>query len=397
MLGEIGSQKLTLVTAGVYWCLVVSWGLILVFYWREHRRLKALSPIIATMVAVIFIDGARTLVESLYFGTWYTARTGLIPTYLHEMLAQPQFVLVPKVINLAAALMVIGVMARRWFSDLATEIEHYQKIESLYAELEQAHQELKKAEAARDSLIHFLLHDMRVPLTSVITGLRTIQQWEAPEGLTAEMTDVALAGSERVLGLVNDMLDVGRMQSGEMPLNRQVFAMAEAADHCLELLGPLLQEKQIRVERHFSTNGKGEPCPVFADRQKSERVLTNLLANAIKFTPTEGRVDVRLIPAGEQFLRIEVCDSGPGIAPDEQERVFDRFYQTQAGTKSPVHGSGLGLAFCKLAVELQGGRIGVESVPGEGSCFWFTLPTAPAEEPHHPDAEEARMQAAIQH
>ena len=133
MLGEIGSQKLTRHGGGLL-VLGGQLGLILVFYWREHRRLKALSPIIATMVAVIFIDGARTLVESLYFGTWYTARTGLIPTYLHEMLAQPQFVLVPKVINLAAALMVIGVMARRWFSDLATEIEHSQKIESLYAE-----------------------------------------------------------------------------------------------------------------------------------------------------------------------------------------------------------------------------------------------------------------------
>jgi hypothetical protein len=103
LVNAVGTDTFAYIVAGLYWCLIVCWLIILLFYWREHRRLTALSPMIGTMLVVVFLDGARTLLESIYFGAWYTARTGILPRFLWQTLAEPQYVLVPKVLNLLAA------------------------------------------------------------------------------------------------------------------------------------------------------------------------------------------------------------------------------------------------------------------------------------------------------
>ncbi|NLC58683.1 MAG: HAMP domain-containing histidine kinase [Armatimonadetes bacterium] len=372
------SEALIWVTAAVYWCLIVIWGGLLILYWREHRRLRVLSPVIATMVAVVFVDAARTLLESLYFGVWYTARTGLVPRYLFEVLAQPQYVAIPKVVNLLAAFTILGVVGRRWFADVKAEMTRHKEVERLYGELAQAHKKLQEAQDARAALTHFMVHDMRVSLTSVITGLQTIQQWEPPGGLTAEMIDAARAGSERVLDMVNDMLDVARMESGEMTLSLEEFPVTEVIDEALAVLEPSLRQKQLAARVRLADAQAERDGRVRADRGKVRRVVANLLSNAVKFSPEGSTVEITVTPEPEGFVRVGVTDHGPGIAPEHQSRIFDRFYQVQAGVPNGRPGSGLGLSFCKLAVELQGGRIGVESTPGEGSRFWFTLPTPDA-------------------
>ncbi|MDH7569982.1 MAG: HAMP domain-containing sensor histidine kinase [Armatimonadota bacterium] len=370
------ADRLVFLPAAVYWLLVVCWTTILVFYWREYRRLRALSPLVATMVALIFVDGARTLLESVYFGTWYTARTGLFPRYLWDVLAQPHYIIVPKLVNLAAALAIIFFLARRWFRDMAAEVERHRRTERLYAELAEAHEKLKRAQEARDALTHFLVHDMRIPLTSVITGLRTAQQWETQDGLTAEMIRAALSGSERVLGMVNNILDISRIEAGEMPVERAVLDVVHSVEEVLGQMDLLVREKGILLTRSWSADKPPRVLAV-ADGEKFRRVLMNLLANAIRFTPGGGTIAVS-VEQQDGSVRVTVTDNGPGIPPEDQERIFSKFAQAQTNNGRAGGGSGLGLAFSRLAVELMGGKIGVESAPGKGSCFWFTLPAVPS-------------------
>jgi signal transduction histidine kinase len=152
----------------------------------------------------------------------------MIPRYLFDLLSEPQYVLVPKILNLLAALMIIGVLVRRWFPDLAAEMERQRRTEQLYAELQSAHDELQAAQETRDALTHMIVHDMRTPLTSIITGLQTVRDLGADDpALRAEFVDGALVGANRLLGMVNNLLDISKMESGEMVLHRQQVSVAE--------------------------------------------------------------------------------------------------------------------------------------------------------------------------
>ena len=365
--------------AGVYWCLIGCWLVILIFYWREHRRLTRLTPMVGTMLVVVFLDGARTLVESVYFGTWYTARTGIFPRFLWDTLAEPRFVLIPKIINLLAALTIIAVLVRRWFPDLREEMERQRNTERLYAELQESHEELKQAQEARDALAHMIVHDMRTPLTNVISGLQTVQTLgdDAPD-LREEFVEGALSGANRLLTMVNDLLDISKMESGEMALHRERFAVSRVFDDAARTVDALIRDTNLTLRREEETDS---PLFVHADREKTRRVLVNLLGNAIKFTPHGGAITLRAEPdpAAPDQVRLSVADTGTGIAPEHQARIFDKFYQVKPGASTGgVASTGLGLSFCKLAVEAHGGTIGVESAPGKGSRFFFTLPAAAA-------------------
>jgi signal transduction histidine kinase len=368
---EIGSPSyFTYLTAAMYWSLILCWSIIIVFYWREYRRLRSLSPMIGTLLVVIFIDGARTLVESVYFGTWYTARTQLIPGYLWNLLAEPQYIALPKALNLIAALIIIAFILRRWFSDMEAEVRRQRRTDELYAELKQAHAELQSAQQAQQELTGMIVHDMRTPLTNVISGLGTVALMDgAPPEVRRELLRGAQDGAERLLGMVNDLLDINRLESGEMPLTREEFAAADVMREAAGAVAALAAEKRLtlRVEP-----APADLCP-YADRETARRVLVNLLGNAVKFTPGGG--EVRLTAeARDGMVEFAVADTGEGIPTEHRERVFDKFYQVTSHAAGRQMSSGLGLAFCRLAVEAHGGRIGVESDVGRGSRFWFTLP-----------------------
>jgi signal transduction histidine kinase len=370
----MNADPMTYVTAGLYWCLILCWLIILIFYWREHRRLTALSPMVGTMLVVVFLDGARTLLESVYFGTWYTARTGLIPRDLYDILAEPQYVILPKLLNLMAALTIIGVLVRRWFPNLAAEMERQRRTEQLYAELQEAHEELKATQETRDALSHMIVHDMRTPLTSVITGLQTIRHPESTAELTRELVDGALAGSNRLLLMVNDLLDISKMEAGEMTPKRECFPVGDVMAVAVEMVGALARDRRLEL-RQETAFGEENAGIVEADRELTRRIVVNLLGNALKFTPAGGTILLRAASEADGMVCISVSDTGPGIAPKHQARIFDKFYHVQPGAAVAGASTGLGLTFCKMAVEAQGGRIGVDSEPGRGSRFWFTLPT----------------------
>jgi signal transduction histidine kinase len=167
--------------------------------------------------------------------------------------------------------------------------------------------------------------------------------------------------------MISDLLDVTRLEEGKMPLH------AAKGDLCLTLREVVADVGPLAAHHDFQFQCEPQECMAVYDESILRRVVKNLVGNALKFTPSGRLVRLELESAGDQ-VRVTVRDSGPGIPEASQPRVFDKFWQAQGRQEGQKHSTGLGLTFCKLAVEAMGGRITVASREGEGSAFSFTLP-----------------------
>jgi signal transduction histidine kinase len=232
-------------------------------------------------------------------------------------------------------------------------------------ELERNYTRLRELEQLRDSLTHMVAHDMKSPLLAVQLSLDVLRfSLPRDDAGTTEILEAARASVNAVVQMIAQMLDVSRMEAGSLPLERARTDLGEVATEMLAKHRPIAGTRQLILDL---------PAPVIAevDADIIRRVLANLIGNAIKFTRSDGLLRVAVRAEGPN-VRVEVRDNGPGIAADQHAKIFEKFGQVQ-DTKAHL-GTGLGLTFCKLAVEAHGGRIGVESAPGAGSTFWFTLP-----------------------
>ncbi len=239
----------------------------------------------------------------------------------------------------------------------------------LMTALRRSIEEQKRLEQLRNDLVHMLVHDLRSPLTGMLAFLDLLESSELSEATRNDVRTIKTA-ARNLTEMISAILDVSRLESGRMPLNRESCDPKDLIQKAVQRLGRGLSGAGVTVEV-----GPGVTS-VECDRQLVERVIINLLANALKYTPKDTSVIVRALPA-EDGLRIEVEDTGPGVPPDMQERIFDKFAQVETRRKGRApYSTGLGLTFCKLAVEAHGGRIGVDSQVGHGSTFWFVLPTA---------------------
>lgn len=248
----------------------------------------------------------------------------------------------------------------------------------LYESLRQQHLRLQELEKLREDLTHMIVHDLRSPLTAILGSLQTIEEGllgEAPPAI-AELNRIALRSARTLLGLVNDLLDISKLESGTMRLDRVVVRPERLAAAAVEPLEPLLCERGLTLVRDFPP---GLPA-VAADEDLATRVLANLVGNAIKFTPRGGTITVGARAEGNA-VAFQVSDTGIGIPPEHQATIFEKFGQVRTPGSNRTRSTGLGLTFCKMAVEAHGGTIRVESQPGKGSTFHFTLPRAVEAEP----------------
>ena len=252
--------------------------------------------------------------------------------------------------------------------------------------LENAYQDLRRAETMRDNLTAMLVHDLRTPLTAILGSLEMLRGGQVGEldDLQREIIEIGTRSSHRLLSLINDLLDVNKMESGKMTLKHSLVAPSDLIDAALEQIVFLTGDNCVEITRDLPAD-----LPALqADEDLIRRVLINLLGNAIKFTRGPGNIVItsRVVAPGEdghnlisgadsgEALLLSVRDNGLGIPVEDQTRIFEKFGQVESREAGRKMSTGLGLTFCKLAVEAHGGRIWVESVPGEGSTFLFTIP-----------------------
>lgn len=252
--------------------------------------------------------------------------------------------------------------------EVSLRVRNAARGKELYDQVQKSFQDLKRLEELRDGLTHMLVHDLRGPLTS-IKGYAQLLVSGFGEGLTPEQKncgDKIVAQSNRLVEMVSAILDVSKLESDQMPLELATENLSallkEVADQYEGLPDFLLR---LEMDEELSA-----PC----DGELIKRVVGNLLSNAFKYTPKEKEVLVRL-SGGTDTALIEVVDHGPGVPPEQRDKIFEKFAQVEGKTHKRPYSSGLGLTFCHLVVEKHGGRIGVgDGYDGEGSRFWLTLP-----------------------
>ncbi len=260
------------------------------------------------------------------------------------------------------------------FEEVVARVGTHLRIRQLQSELEQQNsrlqasvQELRKLEELRNNLTDMIVHDMRSPLTGISEYLALgLESSELPEK-TRKWLNEAKECTRVLMEMANTLLDVSRMEAGELPLKPTLCDFRTLADQAADSMRMMAEQKGITVRVI------GDSEPVSCDQDLIRRVINNLLHNALKYTPKGGAVGIVISRAAEG-PHIKVTDTGCGIPPEYHERIFEKFGQVPAEGRGSRRSSGLGLAFCRLALQSHHGQIGVESEPGKGSTFWFTLP-----------------------
>jgi two-component system, sensor histidine kinase and response regulator len=263
------------------------------------------------------------------------------------------------------------------FEEVAARVAAHLKIRRLQLalearnrELQQSNEELRRLQALRDNLTNMIVHDLRSPLTGVVCAVEMLGL--ESERLTPEVKKtlrLARAGLDQVIALINSVLDLGKIEAGELRPHRSVCDLLALARDSATILDLLRGARKITVEC------ASETLPACLDRDLIGRVIQNFLGNALKFTEEDGTIVIR-VERVDGRVRLSVIDDGPGIPAEFHERIFEKYCQVESGR--PRIGTGIGLTFCRLAVQAHGGTIGVISELGKGSTFWLELPDEPA-------------------
>jgi len=279
-------------------------------------------------------------------------------------------------------------------ADLMLRVRNALQAKRLHDRLQRSYEQLQQLEQLRDSVLHMVVHDINGPLSAVLAALEMLRESPvAGDPVAGKRLQTAWRSVGMLKDMVAQLLDINRLEAGQRPLHKTNWDLAKVALAALDSLGALEEGRRPLLVAP-------ESVLVACDFDVIRRVIANLVGNALKFAPGEGQISLAITRAG-QMARVAVTDAGPGIPPEYHQRIFEKFRQVPSPCRRP--GMGLGLAFCKLAVEAHGGRIGVISPArpvaegglgtadwgagaagdsamrdpqseGPGSTFWFELP-----------------------
>jgi two-component system sensor histidine kinase/response regulator len=254
--------------------------------------------------------------------------------------------------------------------EVCARVATHLRLRSLQRDLEKTIDELRRADELQESLVHMIVHDLRSPLTGIMSSLQIMEMSRAPED-SQDLEDLGRAiGSVRAMSrMIDTLLDLAKMEAGELRLDAKNVALSDIVAEAVRVLGRLLSEHVIE------TRADAGAVEVWGDASLLTRTVENLLGNAVKFTPAGGKIVVRTSSDGKHG-RLEVSDTGIGVPKEFHTKIFEKFGQVEARHSRARSSTGLGLAFCKLVADAHGGTIGVESDLGRGSTFWMELPLA---------------------
>jgi signal transduction histidine kinase len=246
--------------------------------------------------------------------------------------------------------------------------ERLMELQRLYSDLAVAHQELLSLDEAKTNFLANVSHELRTPLTSIRAFSEILQSYPDDEETQQEFLQIITSESERLTRLVNDVLDVTKIESGEMDWREEDISPTLLLEQCARTFAPLFEQSTLQFQQEVAPN-----LPMIrGDHDRLQQVIQNLLNNAMKFT-SQGSVGLRAQAEGNE-LHITVWDTGVGIAASDQERVFEKFQQVGDTLTGKPKGTGLGLTICRDIVAHHGGQLTLDSAPGTGSSFTIVLP-----------------------
>ena len=256
-------------------------------------------------------------------------------------------------------------------NELLARVKSLLRIKSLQDELEDKYNQLKKLEEMKDSLTHMIVHDLNNPLLVISGRLQLLQMEEEgtfKEGQERNIEEALLATQELKI-MIGTLLDINKMEAGRLQLNYENFNLGDIVREVVDQMNVIAEADEKTIKAEIVEN-----IPVvLADKGLIKRVIANLIGNAIKFTLPKGSIQIKVVyNSSNNSFYTTVKDTGGGISEEYLGRIFDKFVQVQS--QKVKTGRGLGLTFCKMAVEAHGGKIWVESEPNKGSIFIFTLP-----------------------
>ena len=269
------------------------------------------------------------------------------------------------------------------------ERQRFVRLKDFADQLEKANQELRKIDAMKSEFVSIASHELRTPLAAIKNAVQLMLSGKTGEinENQAKFLSMAERNINRLTNILNDLLNLSRIESGKIELKFENVTLKGVIELTASALRPHADVKSIQIEAEVP-----EQLPaVYGDQEKIEQILTNLIGNAIKFTPDGGKILITAKPLSKDkrggfgdMVAVSVKDTGIGIPPEHLEPIFEKFHQVESSLQRSVSGTGLGLAITKGLVEAHQGKIWVESEVGKGSAFTFTLPLAEGErrEPH---------------
>jgi signal transduction histidine kinase/CheY-like chemotaxis protein len=252
-----------------------------------------------------------------------------------------------------------------------------------------AKEEAERASKFKDRFLSTMSHELRTPLNAVMgfSDLLADRRYGELNERQQRYVSHINTGGRHLLKLINDILDLSKIEAGRLEISREDLFVESIFGEVVSALRPLAEKKTQTLSSTIESSSR-----VHADATRFKQVLLNLVGNAIKFTPEGGRIELEAQQADRE-VQVKVRDNGPGIPPEEQKRIFEAFYRLRKSGEG-TEGTGLGLAITESLVKLQGGSLGLESEPGKGSCFYFSLPMAKTVQEARPRALKITRKAA---